>query len=67
MKGKKSITGITLEMTGKDGNAFAIIGRARMALRENGRTDLIKQFTDECTSGDYNNLLQTCVKYFDCV
>ena len=61
-----TITNIKLKMVGEDGNAFAIMGRARQALRRNGRADLIEAFTKECTSGDYNNLLATCMKYFDC-
>ena len=47
-------------------NAFMIMGRARQALRRNGRADLIEQFTKECTSGSYDNLLATCARYFVC-
>ena len=61
---KEPITDIKLTLVGEDGNAFAIMGRARQALRRNGRADLIEAFTKECTSGDYNNLLATCLKYF---
>ena len=43
-----------------------IMGRARQALRRNGRADLIEQFTKECTSGSYDNLLATCARYFVC-
>ena len=58
-------TGIRLKLCGEDGNAFAIIGRARRALRSAGRTDLVEQFTRECTSGDYDNLLAVCARYFE--
>jgi len=61
---KEPVTDIGLKLVGEDGNAFAIMGRARQALRRNGRADLIEAFTKECTSGDYNNLLATCMKYF---
>ena len=61
---KEPITDIKLTLVGEDGNAFAIMGRARQALRRNGRADLIEAFTKECTSGDYNNLLATCMRYF---
>ena len=61
---KTPITDIKLKLVGEDGNAFAVMGRARQALRRNGRSDLIEAFTKECTSGDYNNLLATCLKYF---
>jgi hypothetical protein len=61
---KTPITNIRLTLVGEDGNAFAIMGRARRALRREGRDDLIDAFTKECTSGDYNNLLATCMRYF---
>ncbi|MGN0847856.1 MAG: hypothetical protein ACI4RA_10800 [Kiritimatiellia bacterium] len=61
-----SVTGLKLTLVGKDGNAFSIMGRARQALRRGGRADLIDAFTKECTSGDYQHLLATCLRYFDC-
>ena len=45
-------------------NAFFILGRARQALRRARRSDLWEQFHREATSGDYQNLLATCMKYF---
>ena len=58
------ITNIHLKLTGEDGNAFFILGRARQALRRARRSDLWEQFNNEATSGDYTNLLATCMKYF---
>ena len=58
------ITNIHLKLTGEDGNAFFILGRARQALRRARRSDLWEQFNKEATSGDYTNLLATCTKYF---
>lgn len=58
------ITNITLEMTDKCGNAFSVIGRARRALRNGGRADLIDQFTKECVSGTYDNMIAVCRRYF---
>lgn len=63
---EKTITDIKLKLVGEDGNAFAILGRARKALRRGGRADLIEAFTKEATSGDYQGLLATCLRYFDC-
>lgn len=60
------ITNIKLKLVGEDGNAFAILGRARQALRRGGRAELIDQFTQECVSGTYDHLLATCDKYFIC-
>ena len=58
------ITNIHLKLTGEDGNAFFVLGRARQALRRARRSDLWEQFNKEATSGDYTNLLATCMKYF---
>ena len=59
------ITDIKLTLVGEDGNAFMILGRARAALRRARRMDLWDAFNKEATSGDYNNLLATCMRYFD--
>ena len=59
------ITNIKLTLVGEDGNAFMILGRARAALRRAKRMDLWDAFHKEATSGDYNNLLATCMRYFD--
>ena len=57
---------ITVQLTGEDGNAFAIVGRVMSALRRNGvPVEEQKQFMHEATSGDYNNLLATCMKWVD--
>jgi len=59
----KPLTDIEVRLVGRDGNAFAILGRVRKALREGGRGDLVKAFFAEATAGDYNHLLVTCQKY----
>ena len=66
MASEKPITNIKLKLTGEDGNAFLILGRASRALRRGGRADLVDAFMKECTSGDYNNRLATCMKYMIC-
>lgn len=49
-----------VELVGEDGNAFAIMGRTREAMRDVGWTKAeIAEATDEMMSGDYDNLLQT--------
>ena len=53
----------TVKLVGKDGNAFSILGRVRKALRRAGQEDLIEEFTNEATNGDYDHLLQTVCKY----
>lgn len=52
-----------LELTGQDGNAFAILGKARRVALAN-KMDW-KQIEEEATSGDYDHLLQTMMKYFE--
>ena len=54
---------IEVTLTGADGNAFAILGTVKKALKESGMVtpEEIKAFMDEATSGDYDHLLQTCM------
>lgn len=55
---------VTARLTATDGNAFSIIGKVIKAMRNNKLPDdAIKQFTEEATSGDYNKLLATCMKW----
>lgn len=52
-----------LKMAGKwDGNAFAVMGNTKKALKEAGvPEEKIKQTIDDCTKGDYGHLVATCV------
>ena len=54
-----------LVLVGEDGNAFAILGRARHALRLAGRGDEWPAFVAEATAGDYNHLLVTAMRWFE--
>lgn len=57
---------ITVRLVGEDGNAFAILGRCRRAARRAGLpSEEIEEFSQEATTGDYNHLLQTCMRWFD--
>jgi hypothetical protein len=47
-----------------DGNAFSFIGAGRKALMKAGREEDVAAFTEEMTSGDYNHLIQTFLKWF---
>ena len=51
-----------LKLVGEDGNAFAILGRARQVALKNGLD--WKTIQAEAMSGDYDHLLQTMMKYF---
>jgi hypothetical protein len=57
---------ITVQLTGHDGNSFAILGRCQQAARRAGLPkDEIDQFFAEATSGDYDALLACCMRWFD--
>ncbi len=58
---------VAVQLTGQDGNAFAILGACRKAARTAGLGDTeIAAFFDEASAGDYNQLLATCMRWFDC-
>ena len=52
-----------LSIIGSDGNAFALLGKARQVAIKNG-LDWAK-ISEEAMSGDYNHLLSTLMKYFE--
>ena len=55
-----------LKLVGQDGNAFMILGKALKTARQAGWTeDEVQRFQKEATSGNYDNLLVTCMKYFE--
>lgn len=55
-----------LELTSCDGNAFAILGAAQKSAERAGWTKAqIDEFLKEAKSGDYDHVLQTCMKRFD--
>jgi hypothetical protein len=55
---------ITVQLTGEDGNAFAVIGRVRQALKRAGVPSAeVTLFSDEAMSGDYDNVLTTAMKW----
>lgn len=55
---------IAVDLIGKDGNAFAILGAVKNALRKNNvpQAEISKFFAD-ATTGDYNHLLQTVMQW----
>jgi hypothetical protein len=57
---------ITVELCGHDGNAFSIIGRVIREMKRGGVSqEEIEQFQKEATSGDYDNVLQTAMRWVD--
>jgi uncharacterized protein (DUF2236 family) len=55
---------IDVQLTGTDGNAYAIMGTVVDALRDAGATrEQIQEYRDQSTSGDYDNLLRTAIEW----
>jgi hypothetical protein len=55
---------IEVQLSGEDGNAFFIIGRVRHALQRGGvPQELIDEYSREALSGNYDNVLQTCMRW----
>jgi hypothetical protein len=57
---------VKVQLSGEDGNAMLIIGRVRRALKKaNVPDNEVEQFSTEAMSGDYDNVLQTAMKWVD--
>jgi hypothetical protein len=55
-----------LQLSGCDGNAFSIMGRAVAALRKAGRHAEVADYQREAMAGDYDNLLRVTMTWFEC-
>ena len=53
---------LVIDLTGPDGNAFALMGYATRFAKQLKFDD--KKIIDEMTQGDYEHLLETFDKYF---
>ena len=57
-------TNITAQLTGTYRNVFCVIAKVREALRRNGHSDLVKEFTDYITSSSsYEEALCRVMEY----
>lgn len=57
---------VQVQLTGTDGNAFAIMGAVTRELRRAGvSTEEISKYREESMSGDYDNLLATAMRWVD--
>ncbi len=57
---------IEVKLIGEDGNAYVILGTVRRAMRRGGVPDAeVDEFTKEATSGDYDHLLATCMRWVE--
>ena len=55
---------IEVQLTGNDGNAFAIMGVVRRALKQaDVSKDEVAEYTEQSMSGDYDNLLRVAMSW----
>jgi hypothetical protein len=62
IKSKKESLGISIDLTGPDGNAFVLIGTASKLARQLGLDGKVIQA--EMMKGDYEHLVATFDKHF---
>jgi hypothetical protein len=62
IKSKKESLGISIDLTGPDGNAFVLIGTANKLARQLGLDG--KAIQAEMMKGDYEQLVNTFDKHF---
>lgn len=58
---------VVVQLSGENGNVYAIISRCTVAARR-AKIDReeINAFMTEAMSGDYDNALMVCMKWFTC-
>jgi hypothetical protein len=57
------LTDAVVQLTGSNGNAYAVLGMVRRAILNSNHPELVDQFFEEATEGDYEHLLTTCCRY----
>ena len=55
---------IDVPLVGEDGNAFAILGRVSRIMRQHKIHDQWDEFYKEATSGNYDHLIMTVIRWF---
>lgn len=64
MSKKPKYPDVEVELVGQDGNTFSLVGQTQRALRHAGvPKEECKAFFDEALSGDYDNVLETIMKW----
>lgn len=55
---------VKVQLSGNDGNAFAIMGAVKKALKQAGATrEELDEYLKDSMSGDYDNLLRVAAKW----
>jgi hypothetical protein len=56
---------VKVKLIGTDGNAYSILGKCVKEAKKAGLSpEEISQFREEAMSGDYDDLLNTCMNWF---
>ena len=57
---------VKVKLVGENGNAFAVLGQVKKALKQAGvSADDVQAFLNEAMSGDYDHLLQVVMQTVD--
>lgn len=57
---------VSVQLIGKDGNAWAILTTVSKALRQAGvEPERIEEYNKQAMSGDYDNLLRTTMEWVE--
>ena len=57
---------IKVQLIGEDGNAFSILSRVRQALLAAGVSqEEVSAFVAEASAGDYDELLEVCMRWVE--
>jgi hypothetical protein len=57
---------IEVQLSGNDGNAFAVMAAVKRALKTAGATpEELSQYQQESMSGDYDNLLRVAMEWVE--
>jgi hypothetical protein len=55
---------VSVQLSGNDGNAFAVMGTVKSALKKAGASkEEIEQYLTDSMSGDYDNLLRVAMEW----
>lgn len=57
------LTDSEVQLSGKDGNAFLILGLVQRTIKRSNQPQVAEAFLQEATAGDYEHPLQTCMRY----
>lgn len=64
MDGKPFYPHVKVKLIGRNGNAFAILGNVQRQMEKANLSQReIDKFIEEATSGNYDHMLQTCMKW----